>query len=61
MVRVKARGGDMGRQHIQAGRTQELKLILRAMCGGVCDGSGFGFFVHVFVLFGLGRRGRDVV
>lgn len=36
MVRVKARGGDMGRQHIQAGRAQELKLILRAMCGGVC-------------------------
>lgn len=43
MVRVKARGGDMGRQCVQAGRAQELKLILRAMCGGVCDGSGFGF------------------
>lgn len=37
----------MGRQRVQAGRAQELKLILRAACVGVCDGSGFGFCSRV--------------
>lgn len=58
MVQVKARGGNMGRQRVQAGRAQELKLILRAMCGGVCDGSGFGFlFMCLFCLVWGGEGG----
>lgn len=46
---------------VQAGSAQELKLNLRTVCVGVCDGFGLGFFVHVFVWFGLGRRGRNLV
>lgn len=53
----KARGGDVGRQCVQAGRAQELKSILRAVCVGVGDGSGFGYCLCVcFVWFGEERE-----
>lgn len=36
---------------VQPGSAQELKLNLRTVCVGVCDGFGFGFFVVVGFLF----------
>lgn len=62
MVQVKARGGDMGRQRFQAGRAQELKLILRAMCVGMCVMDLALVFCSCvcFVQFGEEREGRSL-
>lgn len=56
------RGDEAAR--VQPGSAQELKLNLRTVCVGVCDGFGvdFGFFVvYMFVWFVMGRRGRNLV
>lgn len=58
-MQAKGRGGGVGRRCVQAGRAQELKSIKGSVCVGVMDLALV--FVRVFVLFGLGRRGRNPV